>query len=392
VSTVNINNNNVVLVNTLSGKQTTLFKENAEDFNDPSVSLVAGIGFTNLPSPGWNNIRWVDYLGYTASERGGIASLAAGPDYAPYGAGPVPPPQARFSYQIVQGVSEVQFINFSVNTPLLEDIQPGRSVLITGTYGSAENFNNAVFTLLFWANGIGVGTSTEIFNSTAGINQWTNFTSSSFIMTTNGALQFATVSAGPTYVKGVMAITNLRATFSAIQGGAITQMASIDSQPDEPLVIGANSGSVTINNMTFGDVEFPSVVTQDIEIGRSLMTTQGLRQTVVAWNKTFPFSGFSSGTVRSDIFTHPFYPTGFNQSGSNDNPPGWTCIVVPTRVSINSTDFDAAAIKSWYVATSSTGGKYCAVMEVKLSAVTVFTCTCEGYALLIPNVFLGLYS
>ena len=389
ISSVNINNNDVVLVATLSGKQTTTFKTNAEDFADPSVSLIAGIGNTNLIAPAWNNITWTDYLGPTLVS--GIASLAAGPDYAPYGAGPVSPPQARFSYQVVQGYSDVQFLNIPNNSPLMEDIEAGRTVYISGTWGGAENFPACAFTMLFWADGINVGSSVEIYNSTSGINQWVNFTADTFTMTTNGAIQIAVVPIGPTYAKGVMAITNLRAQFSAIQGGAITQMASIDSQPNEPLVIGANSGSVTINNLTFGDLSIPSLQTDNLQISRSLTTTGGLRQQLVGWTVTVPFFGFSTGVVNSSIFTTVFYPSGFTQSTATD-PTGWTCMVTPTKVAINSGNADAAAIKYWSVTTGVSGGNYCATIEVRLSAVTVFDCTVSGFALLIPDVFMGTFS
>jgi len=384
VSTVNVNNNDVVLVNTLSGKQTTVFKENQEYFNDPTVSLVAGIGRTNVPNPDWHNISWVTPLGGYNGE-GGIASLAAGPDFAPYGAGPVPPPQARFSYQIVQYSYGLNFLNIPNNSPLLEDIQPGRSVLLSGTWGGAENFAQVAFTLLWWPDGIDVGSSTEIYNSTAGVNQWVNFISAPFNMTVNGALQFATVPIGPTYAKGVMAIGNLATTFSAIQGGAITQMASIDSQPDEPLIIGANSGSVTINNLTFGDTAIPELTTNNLTINKSLTDGNGFGFTEAVFIKTFNMSGaLDSGEQISTPITAPNFPGGFDGN--------WIPLCVPTAIQINSGNGDLSAIRFWSVKAGASGGTWRVFWQVKITSVTVADITVSARIMFFPKVFLPIYQ
>ena len=384
VSTVNVNNNNIVLVNTLSGKQTTLFKENQEYFNDPSVSLVAGIGRTNIPNPDWHNISWVTPLGGYYGE-GGIASLAAGPDFAPYGAGPVPPPQATFSYQIVQYSYGLNFLNIPNNSPLLEDIQPGRSVLLSGTWGGAENFAQVAFTLLWWPNGIDVGSSTEIYNSTAGVNQWVNFISAPFNMTSTGALQFAVVPIGPTYAKGVMAIGNLATTFSAIQGGAITQMASIDSQPDEPLIIGANSGSVTINNLTFGDTAIPELTTNNLVINKSLTDGSGFGFTEAVFIQTFNMSGaLDSGEQISTPITAPNFPGGFDGN--------WIPLCVPTAIQINSGSGDLSAIRFWSVKAGTSGGTWRVFWQVKITSVTVADITVSARIMFFPKVFLPIYQ
>jgi hypothetical protein len=384
VSTINANNNNIVLVNTLSGKQTTVYKENQEYFNDPTVSLVAGQGRTNIPNPDWHNVSWITPLGGYNGE-GGIASLAAGPDFAPYGAGPVPPPQARFSYQIVQYSYGLNFLNIPVNSPLLEDIQPGRSVIIAGTWGGAENFAQVAFTLLWWPNGIDIGASTEIYNSTAGVNQWVNFTSDTFTMTTNGALQFATVPIGPTYAKGVMAIGNLTATFPAIQGGAITQIASIDSQPDEPLIIGSNSGSVTINNMTFGDTLIPELTTNNLMINKSLTDGNGFGFTEAVFLQTFNMSGaLDSGEQISPPITAPNFPGGFDGN--------WIPLCVPTAIQINSGNGDLSAIRFWSVKAGTSGGTWRVFWQVKITSVTVADITVSARIMFFPKVFLPIYQ
>lgn len=378
MSTVNVNNNNIVLVNTLSGKQTTVFKENAEDFADPGV----GTDITQptpvvVPFPDWNNMTFTTAHSSYDVAYCGIASYAAGPNYTPYGTRPTD----RFAYFQVGGTDSVGGLNIPVNTPLLEDIEPGRSVLISGFWGGAENRQQAGFSLLFWADGIGVGSYTEIYASSSVVNIWVSFVSSSFTMTTNGALQIVVVPIGPTYATGVMAIAQLRATFQAVQGGAITQIASIDSQPNEPLVIGANSGSVTINNMAFGDAVIPDLTTNDLVITNSLRDGASRQIVYAVYSQSVSLLGtYTTGLVNGSpisTFSYPFFDNGFQM------------IVAATQASIDNNDGELAALRWWEARPALISGKWCVQWRIKTQTLTVANATINCAILFIPRSMIG---
>jgi hypothetical protein len=361
-------------VNTLSGKQTTVFKENAEDFADPGVGTdINGANPVLVPFPDWNNMTFTTVSGAYC----GIASYGAGPNYLPYGTRPTD----RFAYFQVGGSSSVGGLNIPVTTPLLEDIQPGRSVIISGYWGGAENRAAAAFSLLFWANGINVGSAVEIYTTTPNVNTWVSFTSTSFIMTTNGALQFQAVPIGPTYATGVVVVTQLRATFQAIQGGAITQMASIDSQPDEPLVIGANSGSVVINNIAFGDATIPDLTTNDLVITNSLRDG-GSRQIVyTTYSQTVSLLGtYTTGLVNGSPISTPINPYFTNY---------YQMVVSATQASIDNGDGDLAALRWWEARPALISGKWCVQWRIKTQTLTVASATINCAILFIPRAFMG---
>jgi len=378
VSTVNINNNNIVLVNTLSGKQSTVIKNNAEDFDDPGV----GTDITQptpvvVPFPDWNNMTFTTAYSSFDVAYCGIASYAAGPNYLPYGTRPTD----RFAYFQVGGTNSVGGLNIPVTTPLLEDIEPGRDVIISGFWGGAENRAAAAFSLLFWANGIGVGSYTEIYTSTPNVNTWVSFTSSSFTMTTNAALQFAVVPIGPTYATGVIAVAQLRASFQAIQGGAITQIASIDSQPNEPLVIGANSGSVTINNMAFGDAVIPDLTTNDLVITNSLRDGASRQIVYTVYSQTVSLLGtYTTGLVNGSTistFSYPYFDNGFQM------------IVATTQASIDNGDGDLAALRWWEARPLLNNGRWCVQWRIKTQTLTVASATINCAILFIPRSMIG---
>jgi hypothetical protein len=374
VSTIDANNNNIVLVNTLSGKQTTVFKENAEDFADPGVGTdINGAYPVVVPFPDWNNMTFT----YVSSAYAGIASYGAGPNYLPYGTRPTD----RFAYFQVGGSSSVGGLDIPVTTPLLEDIQAGRSVIISGYWGGAENRAAAAFSLLFWANGINVGSAVEIYTSTPNVNTWVSFTSTSFIMTTNGALQFQAVPIGPTYATGVVVVTQLRATFQAIQGGAITQMASIDSQPDEPLVIGANSGSVVINNIAFGDATIPDLTTNDLVITNSLRDGGSRGIVYTTYSQTVSLLGtYTTGLVTGSTISTPINPYFTNY---------WQMIVSATQASIDNGDGDLAALRWWEARPLLNNGRWCVQWRIKTQTLTVASATINCAILFIPRAFMG---
>jgi len=374
VSTIDANNNNIVLVNTLSGKQTTVFKENAEDFADPGVGTdINGANPVLVPFPDWNNMTFT----YVSSAYCGIASYAAGPNYLPYGTRPTD----RFAYFQVGGFSAVGGLNIPVTTPLLEDIQPGRSVLISGYWGGAENRAAAAFSLLFWANGINVGSAVEIYTSTANVNTWVSFTSTAFTMTTNGALQIQAVPIGPTYATGVVVVTQLRATFQAIQGGAITQIASIDSQPDEPLVIGANSGSVVLNNIAFGDATIPDLTTNDLVITNSLRDGGSRSIVYTTYSQTVSLLGtYTTGLVTGSTISTPINPYFTNY---------YQMVVSTTQASIDNGDGDLAALRWWEARPLLNNGKWCVQWRIKTQTLTVASATINCSILFIPRAFMG---
>jgi len=374
VSTINANNNSIVLVNTLSGKQTTVYKENAEDFADTGVGTdINGANPVVVPFPDWNNMTFT----YVSSAYAGIASYAAGPNYLPYGTRPTD----RFAYFQVGGFSAVGGLDIPVTTPLLEDIQAGKSVIISGYWGGAENRAAAAFSLLYWANGINVGSATEIYTSTPNVNTWVSFTSASFIMTVNGALQIQAVPIGPTYATGVVVVTQLRATFQAIQGGAITQMASIDSQPDEPLVIGANSGSVVINNIAFGDATIPDLTTNDLVITNSLRDGGSRGIVYTTYSQTVSLLGtYTTGLVTGSTISTPINPYFTNY---------WQMIVSATQASIDNGDGDLAALRWWEARPLLNNGKWCVQWRIKTQTLTVASATINCAILFIPRAMMG---
>jgi len=374
VSTINANNNSIVLVNTLSGKQTTVYKENAEDFADPGVGTdINGANPVVVPFPDWNNMTFTT----VSSAYCGIASYAAGPNYLPYGTRPTD----RFAYFQVGGFSAVGGLDIPVTTPLLEDIQAGKSVIISGYWGGAENRAAAAFSLLYWANGINVGSATEIYTSTANVNTWVSFTSASFIMTVNGALQIQAVPIGPTYATGVVSVTQLRATFQAIQGGAITQIASIDSQADEPLVIGANSGSVVINNIAFGDATIPDLTTNDLVITNSLRDSGSRSIVYTTYSQTVSLLGtYTTGLVNGSPISTPINPYFTNY---------YQMIVSATQASIDNGDGDLAALRWWEARPALISGKWCVQWRIKTQTLTVASATINCAILFIPRIFMG---
>ena len=374
VSTINANNNDIVLVNTLSGKQTTVFKENAEDFADTGVGTdINGPNPVVVPFPDWNNMTFT----YVSDAYCGIASYGAGPNYLPYGTRPTD----RFAYFQVGGYNGVGGLDIPVTTPLLEDIQAGKSVLISGYWGGAENRAAAAFSLLYWANGIGVGSATEIYTSTANVNTWVSFISTPFIMTVNGALQIQAVPIGPTYATGVVVVTQLRATFQAIQGGAITQIASIDSQADEPLVIGANSGSVVINNIAFGDATIPDLTTNDLVITNSLRDGGSRSIVYTTYSQTVSLLGtYTTGLVNGSPISTPINPYFTNY---------WQMIVCTTQASIDNGDGDLAALRWWEARPALISGKWCVQWRIKTQTLTVASATINCAILFIPRVFMG---
>jgi len=374
VSTIDANNNSIVLVNTLSGKQTTVFKDNAEDFADPGVGTdINGANPVVVPFPEWNNMTFTS----VSSGYGGIASYGAGPNYLPYGTRPTD----RFAYFQVSGYNSVAGLDIPVTTPLLEDIQPGRDVLISGYWGGAENRAAAAFSLLFWANGINVGSAVEIYTTTPNVNTWVSFTSSSFVMTTNGALQIQAVPIGPTYATGVVVVAQLRATFQAIQGGAITQIASIDSQANEPLVIGANSGSVVINNIAFGDATIPDLTTNDLVITNSLRDGGSRGIVYTNYYQTVSLLGtYTTGLVTGSTISTPITPYFTNY---------YQMIVCATQASIDNGDGDLAALRWWEARPLLNNGRWCVQWRIKTQTLTVASATINCAILFIPRAFMG---
>jgi hypothetical protein len=374
VSTIDANNNNIVLVNTLSGKQTTVVKNNAEDFADPGVGTdINGANPVVVPFPDWNNMTFTTVSGAYC----GIASYGAGPNYLPYGTRPTD----RFAYFQVSGYNSVGGLNIPVTTPLLEDIQAGRTVIISGYWGGAENRAASAFSLLFWENGINVGSATEIYTTTPNVNTWVSFTSTPFTMTINGALQIQAVPIGPTYATGVVVVAQLRASFQAIQGGAITQIASIDSQADEPLVIGANSGSVVINNIAFGDATIPDLTTNDLVITNSLRDGGSRGIVYTNYYQTVSLLGtYTTGLVTGSTISTPTTPYFTNY---------YQMIVCATQASIDNGDGDLAALRWWEARPLLNNGRWCVQWRIKTQTLTVASATINCAILFIPRAFMG---
>jgi len=178
-----------------------------------------------------------------------------------------------------------------------------------------------------------------------------------------------------------MAVAQLRASFQAIQGGAITQIASIDSQPNEPLVIGANSGSVTINNMAFGDAVIPDLTTNDLVITNSLRDGASRQIVYTVYSQTVSLLGtYTTGLVNGSTistFSYPYFDNGFQM------------IVATTQASIDNGDGDLAALRWWEARPLLNNGRWCVQWRIKTQTLTVASATINCAILFIPRSMIG---